>query len=64
MNNEKDKKIEGKPAKVDYSSKSVRQDAFREECKRLGLSPQEVVEKAKLFQGIDVSRFKLVHMPP
>lgn len=45
----------------DYSSKSVRQAAFKESSK--GMSPKEIVEKAKLFQGIDVSRFKLVNMP-
>ncbi len=58
-----DNKIEEQPAKVDYSSKTVRQAAFREECKRLGLTPQEIVEKAYLFQGVDVSRFKLIHLP-
>ena len=57
-----DKKVDEQPAGVDYSSKSLRQAAFREECKRLGLSPKEIVEKAKLFQGVDVSRFKLVRM--
>lgn len=57
-----DKKVEVQSAEVDYSSKTIRQAAFREECKRLGLTPEEIVEKAKLFQGIDVSRFKLVRM--
>ena len=56
-----DKKVKGS-VKVDYSSKTVRQAAFRAECKRLGLTPEEAVEKGKLFQGIDVTRFKLVHM--
>lgn len=59
-----DDKIEEQSASVDYSSKSVRQAAFLKSCKEQGLTPKEIVEKAKLFQGIDVSRFKLVRMPP
>ncbi len=59
-----DSKVEDQPAKIDYSSKSVRQEAFRAECKRLCLSPREASKKASLFNGVDVSRFKLVRMPP
>lgn len=58
------KMIEEEPAHIDYSSKTLRQAAFRKECKRLGLTPKEIVEKANLFQGVDVTRFKLVRMPP
>ncbi len=64
MDMKNDSKVEDQPAKIDYSSKSVRQAAFRAECKRLGLSPQEASKKANLFNGVDVSRFQLVRMPP
>jgi|GEM_PF-2075985 len=64
MSKSADKAIEDNLAKIDYSSKSVRQEAFRAECKRLGLSPKEAAEKASLFNGVDISRFKLVRMPP
>lgn len=40
--------------------KEVRQAEFVESCK--GLSTEEIIERAKLFQGVDVSRFKVVKM--
>jgi len=53
-----------KKVKVEIMSeaekKEVRQAKFIESCK--GLSAEEIVERAKLFQGIDVSRFKVVKM--
>lgn len=54
-----DENVGKSPTKVDYSSKTLRQAAFREECKRLGLTPKEANEKASLFQGVDVSRLRV-----
>lgn len=45
MSKNADKAIKDNLAKIDYSSKSVRQEAFRAECKRLGLSPKEASKK-------------------
>lgn len=64
MDKKNDSKVEDQPAKIDYSSKSVRKASFRAECKRLCLSPKEASKKASLFNGVNVSRFKLVRMPP
>lgn len=47
MNMNNVSKAENQPAKIDYSSKSVRQETFYAECKRLGLSPKEASKKSQ-----------------
>jgi hypothetical protein len=44
----------------DFAKKSVRQAVFMESCK--GMATKDVVRRASMFQGVDVSRFRIVRV--
>lgn len=54
------KKVAEQDANLEYVPKSVRQAAFLESCK--GLTVEEAVQKAKLFQNVNREDFEIIHM--